>query len=59
MRQLENLEGFMCFLTEAHRPLTLNGLCTVWDLLKTVGAKKHAVCKNHSESMLDAIPVYC
>lgn len=40
----------MCFLTEAHRPWTLNGLCTVWNLLKIVGAKKHAVCKNHTLS---------
>lgn len=33
----------MCFLTEAYRFLNLNGFCTVWNLLKIIGAKKPAV----------------
>lgn len=50
----------MRFLVEAHRNLNLNGVFTVWNLLKIVGAKKHTARNQlHSESVLGAVPLHC
>lgn len=40
--------------------LNLNGVFTVWNLPKIVGAKEHTACNTpHSQSVLGAVPLCC
>lgn len=50
----------MCILIEAQGNLNLNGVFTVWNLPKIVGAEEHTACDTPpSQSVLGAVPRRC